>query len=351
MSDKALLAEILKNPGDDGPRLAYAKWLKANGDPDRAEFIKVQCDRAAKASFDPAQEKLAKRERSLLNKHEGTWKEELPEWARIGVYFHRGFPSILGCYLDVLVGKLALLVKTNPIEGVMLSVGGASPDTVEALAECPEVARFTELKLWHNDVGTKGAKAIARSSWFAGLKTLHLGAVGLKDPAVKALAASAHLAGLTELNLSSNSFGTAGLGAILAGPWKLQTLTIHGAPLHGIGMATLAAAASLSTVSTLEISSGEVGPDDAATLAGCSYLGNLKVLDIAHNPLTAEGVRAIVMAPWATNLVALHMQNSDLDDEAGRIFLTANLPNLRRLTLVNNRFSNDMSQALWDRYG
>jgi uncharacterized protein (TIGR02996 family) len=39
----ALLAAIRESPDEDTPRLAYADWLDEHGDPDRAEFIRVQC--------------------------------------------------------------------------------------------------------------------------------------------------------------------------------------------------------------------------------------------------------------------------------------------------------------------
>jgi uncharacterized protein (TIGR02996 family) len=44
MSDEsALLNAILAHPDEDTPRLAYADWLEENGQPDRAEFIRVHC--------------------------------------------------------------------------------------------------------------------------------------------------------------------------------------------------------------------------------------------------------------------------------------------------------------------
>lgn len=39
----ALLRAILDEPADDAPRLVYADWLEENGQPERAEFIRVQC--------------------------------------------------------------------------------------------------------------------------------------------------------------------------------------------------------------------------------------------------------------------------------------------------------------------
>jgi uncharacterized protein (TIGR02996 family) len=44
--EAALLAAVLAGPDDDLPRLVYADWLDENGRPERAEFIRVQCELA-----------------------------------------------------------------------------------------------------------------------------------------------------------------------------------------------------------------------------------------------------------------------------------------------------------------
>lgn len=45
MSDEAaFLAAILAEPADDTVRLVYADWLQENGQPERAEFIRVQVE-------------------------------------------------------------------------------------------------------------------------------------------------------------------------------------------------------------------------------------------------------------------------------------------------------------------
>ncbi len=44
MTDRdALLGDVLADPSDDGVRLVYANWLEGHGEPERAEFIRVQC--------------------------------------------------------------------------------------------------------------------------------------------------------------------------------------------------------------------------------------------------------------------------------------------------------------------
>jgi uncharacterized protein (TIGR02996 family) len=42
---KQLLAAIRANPDDDAPRLVFADWLEENGEPDFAEFIRVEIER------------------------------------------------------------------------------------------------------------------------------------------------------------------------------------------------------------------------------------------------------------------------------------------------------------------
>src|SRR5215218_7287428 len=39
-----LLAAVLASPADDAPRLVLADWLDEHGQPDRAEFIRLQCE-------------------------------------------------------------------------------------------------------------------------------------------------------------------------------------------------------------------------------------------------------------------------------------------------------------------
>ena len=41
--EAALLSAIAREPDDDLHRLGYADWLTENGDPNRAELIRIQC--------------------------------------------------------------------------------------------------------------------------------------------------------------------------------------------------------------------------------------------------------------------------------------------------------------------
>lgn len=47
----ALLAAIREHPEEDTPRLMYADWLEEHGERERAEFIRVQCELAARGKW------------------------------------------------------------------------------------------------------------------------------------------------------------------------------------------------------------------------------------------------------------------------------------------------------------
>jgi len=88
--DAALLAAIRQAPDDDAPRLIYADWLDEHGQPERAEFIRVQIGLSRKPS-----RKFRAREAALLKKH---YTILAGEFASPGFrfIFTRGFISSFG---------------------------------------------------------------------------------------------------------------------------------------------------------------------------------------------------------------------------------------------------------------
>lgn len=72
MSDAdALMLAILTDPADDLPRLVYADYLEEHGEPERAEFIRVQCQLSTDDADDARNNRLGtnplrRRERELL---------------------------------------------------------------------------------------------------------------------------------------------------------------------------------------------------------------------------------------------------------------------------------------------
>lgn len=96
MSDEAaLLAAILAHPDEDTPRLMYADWLDEHGQPERAEFIRIQCR-------PDADEAAEQRVAELEERNRAKWLAGLPHFHSARWRFRRGFPE----HLDAACGHL-----------------------------------------------------------------------------------------------------------------------------------------------------------------------------------------------------------------------------------------------------
>jgi uncharacterized protein (TIGR02996 family) len=124
MPDDAFLQAILANPDDDTPRLVYADWLEERGRPDRAAFIRVQCQLASLPDEDPRRPGLEARERELLKEHGQEWTAPLrglvDDWA-----FRRGFvEEVVFYHQQPSPDVLAAVCRAAPVRNVTVVTGG-----------------------------------------------------------------------------------------------------------------------------------------------------------------------------------------------------------------------------------
>lgn len=74
---QAFIAKVCEEPDEDTHRMVFADWLDENGEPERAEFIRVQCRLECMRRGDEAgTTALEDRERELLLAHGARWFEE-----------------------------------------------------------------------------------------------------------------------------------------------------------------------------------------------------------------------------------------------------------------------------------
>src|SRR5262245_23636395 len=73
MTEEAFLQEILAHPLEDGPRLVYADWVEDQGEPARAEFIRLQVEMARLSWDDPRYDALQARADGLFERHRESW--------------------------------------------------------------------------------------------------------------------------------------------------------------------------------------------------------------------------------------------------------------------------------------
>lgn len=128
------LRAIIDRPDDDTVRLVYADWLDDHGDPDRAEFIRVQCELPHLPDTDTRRGPLEIRERQLLAKHAAAWIAPRPpdppgDYAGsegVTSVFRRGF-------VESAWPSDAAMFKAHPIRD--LFTGGHTAERFGELAE------------------------------------------------------------------------------------------------------------------------------------------------------------------------------------------------------------------------
>ena len=224
MSERKLLKAILAAPDDDAPRLKYADWLAANGQPERAGLIRVQVELARlenagapDADSTPDEERLYERAEELLSEH--AWYLGMPEIPGVewggGPHhgFERGFMARVIAADAKAFARLGKVFAVAPVTAVTIS--GADDACLTAVAASPHLARLTELRLTFGKVGDDGVHALAASPHAARLRSLNFFNCKVGPAGAVALAASPHLAGLVELTLHTCPIGAEGAQAVL----------------------------------------------------------------------------------------------------------------------------------------
>lgn len=124
---QGLLDAILAEPGEDSLRLIYTDLLEENGEPDRAELIRLQIALARHTAA--TRERLASRlipagyilfsKRQQLMKRERELLPPLPDWMAERT-FTRGFISDVACSTAAWLEHGKALVREHPVEVVRL---------------------------------------------------------------------------------------------------------------------------------------------------------------------------------------------------------------------------------------
>jgi uncharacterized protein (TIGR02996 family) len=206
MTDReALVRAIIERPDDDAPRLIFADWLDENGEPERAEFIRIQCELANKATQDDRWRELVARADDHLRKHGELWTKG-PATTR-AVYwrggYYRGFrqtvaadtwadmedawsvifssiPVVHMAVNSVTAGELDDFLsrpETRFLRSVHLNVVGLVDDSAFRIARFPAVTGWGVLRITSRDGDSltgHGAQALIDSHYLGGLYGLHL---------------------------------------------------------------------------------------------------------------------------------------------------------------------------------
>jgi uncharacterized protein (TIGR02996 family) len=249
------LAAIRAAPADDLPRLVFADWLDEHGDPDRAEFIRVQCELAkhgrlgawtdvgwraddlGRSTLAPAAPLLA-RQTALWSAHGEEWSAELPQSDLYRVEFHRGFAGtvtpLTGAWAQVR-RPLAALFDAAPVDGIVFQrqgLGCARHAVNEPwLGRLRSVCVFGGNPYRETDPGAvEAGQAVAIASRLAGLEELCMPGVGIGDIGAVTLSRNAWVRNLRRVDLSRNGLRDRGAArlAVALDPAKVVVLDLSG---------------------------------------------------------------------------------------------------------------------------
>ncbi len=280
-----LLAAVLAAPDDDAPRLAYAAWLSAQGDP-RGEFIAAQCRLARQRPNPQRRHELAERERELGQSLRKAFAAEVKKTADHWE-IRRGFIDEIRTDADKLLAGWQPLFASQPIR--RLTLRGVTVEHVRALVATGVIGRLVNLGL-HGKLGAKGVRLLAEAPDLAAIRKLNLAGCRLGDDGVAALLASPHLA-CTQLTLRENDISDEGVEA-------------------------LAGALALAPCRALFLARNVLGDEAVAALAGSAHLAGLEQLGIGGNEsITDEGMAPLLAPGVFPRMRRLELEMLALDDE------------------------------------
>lgn len=206
-----LYAEVVAQPHDDEPRLAFARHIEASH-PYRARFIDLQIARiradvvARRWRSEPSPEEL-----KLVRQHGAEWLQMIApltrplQGAAPGEEFNRGFIERVCTTPEIVTQMWGRLFALAPI--LHLEVRRPDPVgsvTIRELLEVPALRGLDSLHLTNWDLSDGDVKELAQCENLANLSTLDLRANRIGRAGIEALAQSPITRGILSIDLALN---------------------------------------------------------------------------------------------------------------------------------------------------
>jgi len=174
--DNPFLKALLAQPDDDTLRLALADWLDENGQPARAEFIRIQVELARGVEDRDRRRALELRQRDLLIAHEGEWVKPLAEvlecppgkWG--GWVFRRGFVEYFHLSASVVNKHGEKLARLTPVRELFLRPCNSA--NVVALCKKPWLRSVTALYVTAPRLNSNAVRALIECPHLGNLKAI-----------------------------------------------------------------------------------------------------------------------------------------------------------------------------------
>jgi uncharacterized protein (TIGR02996 family) len=338
--EEAFLQAICEDPDDDTPRLVYADWLDEHGQPERAEFIRVQVELARLPRWHRRWQQVLAHQRHLLV---GDARDLPPlpvglSWGQFG----RGFvESVRTSDLPMFFKHAAAIFAAAPVQHLV--VVAPRNGTLVPLADSRWLARLrgVEKEGWGSRLGAGEVEQLGNSPHAAALRSLRFRCGSLLEEGVSALVETAVFPRLTALDLSESggwdTLRQTVVNALARGsaPVRLSTLQLSSSRLTVADVEVLAASRVMANLTELDLYDNPVWAGGSRALAGATGLGRLQVLRLGKTAPGLAGVEALATSPHLTDLRWLDLRNNGLDYTA--VCVLAGAANLNRLAVLELR--------------
>ena len=219
---KQLYRAVLNHPDEDTPRLMYADWLDENGDPARAEFIRLQCRLTERQSAAPVPHIDPDQQRATVlgDQMKARWLAELPPIHGVHwVGFRRGFPAVHVTSPTTLVRAAKRVWAAAPVEAVTIDGLQAKGAALFAASPCVRRIRHISLERYYiRRDGEAPLRALFHAAGLSGLRSLTVTSSYLDDAGMGVLATSPYLTNLEWLTTNYQGVTDASAAALLASP-------------------------------------------------------------------------------------------------------------------------------------
>jgi uncharacterized protein (TIGR02996 family) len=302
--EEAFLQAIAESPGDDTHRLVFADWLEDHGRPERAEFIRLQCELARLDEDDERRDELERRERELLDEWGQEWLGPLRKWAS-ATEFRRGFVEVATFGVRRFLDHAEEIFCHSPLQEVKLLRLNHTRDGAELLARCPQMARLRGLDLAGSGAGDARVRTLLASEHLANLTSLNLSEAGLGIQGMEAIV-GAGLTRLKHLDLSDNYLGVP-VGAFTEGepPFRLESLDLGSTGQDADDVRRLADWPGAADLRDLRLDNNNLRVTASEALAESPHLARLERLSLKSNRVGVRGMRALASSPHLAGLQAL----------------------------------------------
>lgn len=314
----AFLDAILHEPEEMSHRLVYADWLEEQGEPERAEFIRLQIERARLHPADPRARRYLRRETQLLSQQERRWLGPLTHYAA-RYWFHRGFVEEISISLETFLQHGSQILAWAPLRKVHLRDAGNLPFLVQqqahGAAKLSELLRgVRELNLNRTALGDAAGLEFLSLPVLPQLEALHLMDHALSPAGVSLLADSPVLATLTLLEFNSTASSRETLEVLLRSSQllRLQHLRLRGMRQGDRVVSLLLTSGVLSRLRSLSLGHSHLTSEGIRELASRAEVQSLESLDLSFNPLEEEGVRELLWSPQLRQLRCLNLSRTFL---------------------------------------